>query len=146
MTSAPNAAASDMAQPKPADSSELERGAGEKTEKQQAAAQLPSTAIHEFTEAEGYVVDDDEGGGGYKLAKDGKTRLIPQPSDDPHDPLNWSWFKKNLTLFIVSWAAFMPDYGSATGAVALLAQAAYVRLPHLAYSPADGRAGAASGR
>jgi predicted RNA-binding protein with TRAM domain len=28
---------------------------------------------------------------GLKLAKDGFTVLIPQPSDDDEDPLNWSW-------------------------------------------------------
>ena len=32
--------------------------------------------------------------------------LIPQPTDDPLDPLNWSRKKKLLTLFIVSTAAF----------------------------------------
>lgn len=26
---------------------------------------------------------------GPKLAADGKTVLVPQPSDDPRDPLNW---------------------------------------------------------
>lgn len=34
-----------------------------------------------------------------KLAKDGKTVLIPQPSDDPNDPLNWSWKKKHVSAF-----------------------------------------------
>ncbi len=28
---------------------------------------------------------------GLKLAKDGFTVLIPKPSDDEEDPLNWSW-------------------------------------------------------
>ncbi|CAH0051945.1 unnamed protein product [Clonostachys solani] len=59
-----------------------------------------------------------------KLAKDGHTVLIPQPSDDPEDPLNWSPFKKHLVLFIISWAALLPDYGSGSGAVTLLQQAA----------------------
>lgn len=45
--------------------------------------------LHEFRENEGYVIDDSEGGEGIKYAKDGHTRLIPQPSDDPQDPLNW---------------------------------------------------------
>jgi hypothetical protein len=26
-----------------------------------------------------------------RTTKDGKIALIPQPSDDPADPLNWSW-------------------------------------------------------
>lgn len=33
-----------------------------------------------------------------KLASDGKTVLIPQPSDDPNDPLNWSFTKKHVIL------------------------------------------------
>jgi hypothetical protein len=31
--------------------------------------------------------------------------LIPQPSDDPRDPLNWSRNKKLLTLGVVSFAS-----------------------------------------
>jgi len=58
-----------------------------------------------------------------KLASDGRTILIPQPSEDPNDPLNWSWFKKHLILIIISATAFLADYGSATGAVALIPQA-----------------------
>lgn len=33
-----------------------------------------------------------------KLAKDGKTVLIPQPSDDPDDVLNWKSGKKLRVL------------------------------------------------
>lgn len=75
-----------------------------------------------------------------KLAKDGHTILIPQPSDDPNDPLNWSLSRKFVILFVISATAFLPgmsapasiltisltiveDYGSATGAVTLLQQA-----------------------
>ncbi|KAI1301066.1 major facilitator superfamily domain-containing protein [Xylaria venustula] len=81
--------------------------------------------IHEFKESVGYEVEvggaerDDT----VKLAKDGHTRLIPQPSEDPADPLNWNQRKKNLILFIVAFAALLPDYGSATGAVTLIPQA-----------------------
>lgn len=82
-----------------------------------------TTNPHEFHEAEGYVVDDSEEGEGIRHAKDGHTRLIPQPSDDPNDPLNWSVRKKHIILFVVAAAAFLPDYGSATGAVTLEAQA-----------------------
>lgn len=80
--------------------------------------------IHEYNEREGYVIDLAAETGNVKLAADGHTRLIPQPSDDSNDPLNWSWTKKHVVLFIVSFAAFLPDYGSATGAVTLLPQAA----------------------
>lgn len=81
--------------------------------------------IHEYNEKEGYVVDagkDSEVE--LKVARDGHTVLIPQPSDDPHDPLNWSRTRKHVFLFIISATAFLPDYGSATGAVTLLPQAA----------------------
>lgn len=81
--------------------------------------------LHEYRETEGYVVDA-ESGENVKVAKDGHTRLIPQPSDDPNDPLNWSKRRKHIILFIVSFIAFLPDFGSATGAVTLLPQAAYV--------------------
>lgn len=87
--------------------------------------------LHEFRENDGYIIDAENSDGspsdtGVKLAADGHTRLIPQPSDDPKDPLNWSWRKKHAILFIIAAAAFLPDYGSATGAVTLIPQAAYV--------------------
>lgn len=50
-----------------------------------------------------------------KLAKDGHTVLIPQPTDDPNDPLNWSWSRKHLMLAVVSSTAFLGDYGSGAG-------------------------------
>ncbi|OAL52632.1 MFS general substrate transporter [Pyrenochaeta sp. DS3sAY3a] len=50
-----------------------------------------------------------------KLAKDGHTVLIPQPTTDPNDPLNWSWRKKHLMLAVVSTTAFLGDYGSGAG-------------------------------
>jgi hypothetical protein len=72
----------------------------------------------------GYTVEvSDESARRFKLAADGHTVLIPQPSDDPRDPLNWSKYRKHLFLLIISAAAFLPDYGSAIGAVTLLPQA-----------------------
>lgn len=90
-----------------------------------------------------------------KTTSDGRIILIPQPSDDPNDPLNWSQTKKNIILLVISCtgayldlelvlshllqsvhetnfrlAAFLPDYGSATGAVTLLPQSAYVVIYH----------------
>lgn len=80
--------------------------------------------LHEFKESEGYVTRTDiEHRGNLKTANNGHTILIPQPSEDPHDPLNWSPVKKHVILFIISFAAFLPDYGSATGAVTLIPQA-----------------------
>lgn len=81
--------------------------------------------LHEYKESEGYVTRiDTEHQGNLKTAHGGNTVLIPQPSDDPQDPLNWSTVKKHIILFIISFAAFLPDYGSATGAVTLIPQAA----------------------
>ncbi len=40
-----------------------------------------------------------------KTTKDGKTALIPQPSDDPRDPLNWSWRKKHSVLVALTFSA-----------------------------------------
>ncbi|KAK5076937.1 hypothetical protein LTR64_005583 [Lithohypha guttulata] len=59
------------------------------------------------------------------LKKDSTGRvLIPQPSDDPRDPLNWSVLQKRLVLVMLAVASFTCDYSAATGASALLAQAA----------------------
>ncbi|ETN45189.1 uncharacterized protein HMPREF1541_10066 [Cyphellophora europaea CBS 101466] len=80
------------------------------------------TDLHEYNEAEGYVITD-TAHLNLKHAPDGQTILLPQPSDDPRDPLNWSWVKKHTILIIISMTAFLPDYGSATGAVTLLPQA-----------------------
>ena len=74
---------------------------------------------------DGYILDVNQirGGKAPKLAPDNRTVLIPQPSDDPNDPLNWSQTKKNIVLAVVSACTFLPDYGSVTGAVTLIPQA-----------------------
>lgn len=45
-----------------------------------------------------------------KVAKDGMTILIPQPSDDPADPLNWTWKKKHLVLFSLVFASLVSAF------------------------------------
>ncbi|KAL2784645.1 major facilitator superfamily domain-containing protein [Aspergillus keveii] len=60
---------------------------------------------------------------GLKTAPDGFTILIPQPSDNPEDPLNWDSFTKHAVLGVVIACSFLPDYGSVTGAVTLHLQA-----------------------
>lgn len=114
---------------------------------------LPDTIedvdLDRIGEREGYVLDASLGHATtrhLKTTKDGSTILIPQPSEDPNDPLNWSQTKKNIILLVISFTgawhlilplekfvfvfsvnplpAFLPDYGSATGAVTLLPQAA----------------------
>lgn len=57
-----------------------------------------------------------------KIAADGHTVLIPQPSTDPNDPLNWPPLKKHVILFVISVVAFMPDFASSIGVVTLLPQ------------------------
>ncbi|KAF3483514.1 uncharacterized protein GIQ15_02838 [Arthroderma uncinatum] len=74
--------------------------------------------------ADGVVLDVSVAGtAGLKTAADGHTILVPQPSDSPDDPLNWSPSRKWIILLVISFAAFLPDYGSAVGAVTLLPQA-----------------------
>lgn len=61
-----------------------------------------------------------------KTTADGKTILIPQPSSNPNDPLNWSYVKKHVILGIISIVAFMADFGSSIGIITLLPQAKYI--------------------
>ncbi|KFY12347.1 hypothetical protein V492_03928 [Pseudogymnoascus sp. VKM F-4246] len=79
--------------------------------------------LDKLGELEGYVLNPELGHVNSRHLKTSRTTLIPQPSDDPNDPLNWSQTKKNLILFVVSCTAFLPDFGSAVGAVTLLPQA-----------------------
>ena len=44
-----------------------------------------------------------------KLAKDGKTVLIPQPSDDPDDVLNWKFGKKFRVLLSLVFASLVME-------------------------------------
>lgn len=77
---------------------------------------------------------------GLKLAKDGrvsilylllssvklipwKTVLVPQPSDDPDDPLNWSSLKKHAILLIMAFATFVGDFGATCSIPTILLQA-----------------------
>lgn len=79
----------------------------------------------------GYLVDAHFASRNIQTTPDGNTILIPQPSKDPNDPLNWTWGKKHLFLFIIAATSLLPDYGSATGAVTLLPQAEYVRFLYM---------------
>lgn len=93
----------------------------------------PDVDLEEIGEKEGYVLDEEHlrrdlnipDDTKIKLAPDGRTVLIPQPSDDPQDPLNWPSWKKTMVLYIVSLTAFTGDYGSAIGGITLLPQAQY---------------------
>ena len=86
------------------------------------------TTVNQLGDKNGYILDATKVDlkQGLRVSRDQQTVLIPQPSGDPQDPLNWSQGRKNLILFIVSATALLADYGSATGAVTLIPQAAYV--------------------
>jgi hypothetical protein len=91
---------------------------------------LTDIDLEQIGEKEGYVLDEANlrktlnipDSAAIKTASDGKTVLIPQPSDDPGDPLNWPSWKKSTVLYIVSLIAFTCDYGSAIGGITLLPQ------------------------
>lgn len=44
-----------------------------------------------------------------------RTVLVPQPTEDPNDLLNWSDLKKNLLLLTISLAAFQSEFQTAAG-------------------------------
>lgn len=67
-----------------------------------------------------YVVKDTDLG--LKLAKDGSTVLIPQPSDDDEDPLNWSWLKKHKAFFALLLPSLLTDWGMTWGTTMFEAQ------------------------
>jgi hypothetical protein len=109
------------------DHSSLEAGAnqvGEKTD-------TDNLDLDHIGEVQGYVLDEAtlrrqlglSPDAKLKTAKDGKTVLIPQPTDDPRDPLNWPAWRKHITLLVICIAGAMGDYGSAAGAITLLPQA-----------------------
>ncbi|GAM89106.1 hypothetical protein ANO11243_071410 [Dothideomycetidae sp. 11243] len=75
------------------------------------------------TEAGILLEVDEENAGSLQLARDGHTVLLPQPTSDPGDPLNWSWSKKHLILFTVAWGSLCADFTSATGSATLIVQA-----------------------
>lgn len=70
------------------------------------------------------VIDQDESASTIKTSK---TRngvvLIPQPADDPRDPLNWPQKKKYLILFTCSLAAFGGTASSLANQLGFKAQA-----------------------
>lgn len=91
----------------------------------------PLGKIDHVEEKNGYILDATQidSAEGLKTSRDGHNFLIPQPSEDPNDPLNWSQTKKHVMLMVISATAFLPDYGAATGAVTLIPQAKYVSRP-----------------
>ncbi|KAJ8584493.1 hypothetical protein M405DRAFT_936593, partial [Rhizopogon salebrosus TDB-379] len=43
-----------------------------------------------------------------KLSDDGSKVLWPQPANDPNDPQNWTDFRKNMHLIIMTMSAIVP--------------------------------------
>ncbi|KAL8771747.1 MAG: hypothetical protein Q9209_002938 [Squamulea sp. 1 TL-2023] len=80
----------------------------------------------QYDDSDGYILDVNHTRPDMstKTARDGQTVLIPQPSHASDDPLNWNQTKKHIILAIVCTCTFLPDYGSVTGAITLIPQAA----------------------
>jgi MFS family permease len=88
------------------------------------------------------LVDEDNEKSGihyrqYKMASDGKVAylvvrirshvqvvLVPQPSDDANDPLNWASWKKHMLLVLVAFGGWNADFASGVGIPSLLLQGA----------------------
>ena len=93
---------------------------------QSTKAEMTTNVVNEFGDHGAHVLDVEQlgtKGRQLKTAANGRTILIPQPSTDPNDPLNWSSAKKHINLAVISLVAFVPDYGSAVGVITLLPQA-----------------------
>ena len=58
-----------------------------------------------------------------KTTADGSIILIPQPSNDPSDPLNWSKWHKIKVLVALTVASFLSDFGVTYGAAVFPEQA-----------------------
>lgn len=108
---------------------------GDNTNEKGTAHTATTLDLDRIGETEGYVLDEDRlrekfgiaPGVPLKKSKDGVV-LIPQPTDDPEDPLNWSRLKKAAILLVIGLSAATSDYSAATGASALLPQAEYWRI------------------
>ncbi|GAA6063018.1 hypothetical protein JCM10212_001797 [Sporobolomyces blumeae] len=91
---------------------------------EQVGAQILKTASEVEKEGGNLLMEvEDAAALGLKTAEDGKTLLVPQPSDDPNDPLNWSSVKKGLMLAILALGAFGSDFQSGAGIPLLESQA-----------------------
>ena len=83
--------------------------------------------VDELQEAlEGYVLDPAKypnNAAGLKTTADGKYVLIPQPSDSPRDPLNFSPTKKAFMLAAVAYIAALADYVGGSAIICVIPQA-----------------------
>ncbi|OJD35361.1 mfs transporter [Diplodia corticola] len=94
-----------------------------------------STTAHELRECEATPAEPEPGSGDIKVladsslsgnvktTADGNIVLIPQPSADPDDPLNWSWKKKHFVFTALMLPSFLSDFSVTYGAVIFEKQA-----------------------
>jgi hypothetical protein len=63
---------------------------------------------------EGFSSDEEANGSRSGLkAYDNDKILVPQPSDDPSDPLNWSWLKKHTVFLALIPGCFLTGMSNA---------------------------------
>ncbi|RFU29413.1 hypothetical protein B7463_g6927, partial [Scytalidium lignicola] len=55
--------------------------------------------------------------------------LLPKPSNDPNDPLNWTWTEKHITLAVVACMAFQGAFDVASPAAGFIQQAEAFNVP-----------------
>lgn len=70
---------------------------------------LKAVRTTDLVNAGGILLDIEGRESSLKTAKDGHTILIPQPTEDPNDPVNWSATKKHCILFTIAWGALCAD-------------------------------------
>lgn len=81
---------------------------GDQEEKSGTLTDIYHAAAERYAEGAGDLqVLKAELGDYVKLASDGQTVLIPQPSDDPIEPLNWTSRKKTLVLTAIIFASLV---------------------------------------
>jgi hypothetical protein len=120
----------DNAALKPATASANSVSSAEVVEGEKPVTHTTTIDLERVGETQGYVLDEAQLREKLGLAPDvslKKSRkgvvLIPQPTDSPEDPYNWSPLKKGLILLVLAVNACTADYSAATGASALLPQA-----------------------
>ncbi|KIW28977.1 uncharacterized protein PV07_04828 [Cladophialophora immunda] len=50
--------------------------------------------------------------------------VLPRPSNDPNDPLNWSWWEKHLALSVVAAQTFQGGFDAGSASAGLIQQSA----------------------
>ncbi|KAJ9613284.1 hypothetical protein H2200_003226 [Cladophialophora chaetospira] len=83
---------------------------------------VPGTAPLEMIESAGIPEAGLADSLGLKYDPTGKIILVPQPSDDPNDPLNWPRWRKEMFIIATIWGT------ACVGAIGPLLVAAYVQL------------------